>query len=340
MSGVMTKIGILGAGSWGTALSVLLAVRHDDIVMWEFRPDVAKQLTTLRENRAMLPDIQIPAKIVITDDLEQAVVDRDVLICAVPSHIVRELATRLLTFTLGQKLLVSVTKGIENNTLLRVSQIFAAVLPDFPQEQFIVLSGPSHAEEVSREIPTTVVAACIALPNAKKVQEIFMTPTFRVYSHTDVTGVELGGSLKNIIAIAAGIGDGVGFGDNTKAALMTRGLVEITRLGTALGANSLTFAGLSGMGDLIVTCMSRHSRNRYVGEQIGKGKTLTEVLSEMVMVAEGVRTTRAAYELAKLHGVEMPITEEVYRVLFENKNPKDAVYALMTRDAKQERFGV
>jgi len=233
-----------------------------------------------------------------------------------------------------------VSKGIENETLLRVSQIYSDVISYFTQDQFIVLSGPSHAEEVSRFIPTTVVAASSSLENAKKIQGIFMTETFRVYSHTDVIGVELGGSLKNIIAIAAGIGDGVGFGDNTKAALITRGLVEITRLGTAMGSDPLTFAGLSGMGDLVVTCMSQHSRNRFVGEEIGKGKTLKQVLSEMVMVAEGVKTTKSAYDLAKKYKVEMPITEEVYKTLFEDKNPKDAVSDLMTRGAKQEKFGI
>jgi glycerol-3-phosphate dehydrogenase (NAD(P)+) len=233
-----------------------------------------------------------------------------------------------------------VSKGIENETLLRVSQIYSDVIPGFSQDQFIVLSGPSHAEEVSRFIPTTVVAASSNLENAKIIQDIFMTETFRVYSHTDIIGVELGGSLKNIIAIAAGIGDGVGFGDNTKAALITRGLVEITRLGTAMGSEPLTFAGLSGMGDLVVTCMSQHSRNRFVGDEIGKGKTLKQVLSEMVMVAEGVKTTKSAFDLAKKFNVEMPITEEVYKTLFEEKNPKQAVFDLMTRGAKQEKFGV
>ncbi|HDL18279.1 MAG TPA: NAD(P)H-dependent glycerol-3-phosphate dehydrogenase [Bacteroidetes bacterium] len=336
----MAKIGVLGAGSWGTALAVLLSAKHEEIVMWEFFPEIAEKLQIDRENKRMLPGVKIPDNIKITSRLPEAVEGMEVLLSAVPSHVVRQLATLLKEFPVKDKIIVSVTKGIENDSLFRVAQIYRDVLPDFSPDHFVVLSGPSHAEEVSRGVPTTVVAAGSDLPVAKQVQNIFMTATFRVYSHTDVVGVELGGSLKNVIAIAAGIGDGVGFGDNTKAALMTRGIAEITRLGTALGADPLTFAGLSGIGDLIVTCMSRHSRNRYVGEEIGKGKTLDEVLSQMVMVAEGVRTARSVFELAKLKHVEMPISEEVYRVLFENKDPKTAVYDLMTRDAKQERFGV
>ena len=333
------KIGILGAGSWGTALAILLASKYRDITLWEFRPDVAEQLDTFRENRPMLPGVRIPDVIQITANLASAVEGKDLLVSAVPSHVVRSVAEALRPFDLSGKLIVSVTKGIENETLMRMSEVYADVLPEFDLDRFVVLSGPSHAEEVSRNIPTTVVAACRKLENAQTVQEIFMTPSFRVYSSTDVVGVEMGGSLKNIIAIAAGISDGVGFGDNTKAALITRGLVEITRLGTAMGADPLTFAGLSGMGDLIVTCISRHSRNRHVGEEIGRGKTLAEVLSEMVMVAEGVRTTKSAYQLAKRHGVEMPITTEVYRVLYEGKDPKAAVNDLMTRRAKREQFG-
>lgn len=336
----MIKIGMLGAGSWGTALAVLLSSKGYDVRLWEYFPDLVDKLKTYRENKTMLPGIVIPENIKITNDIFEAVIDSEIIVSAVPSHVVRTLAEMIRSIDLSKKLIVSVSKGIENETLLRVSQIFSDVIPHFSPEQFIVLSGPSHAEEVSRFIPTTVVTASSSLENAKKIQHIFMTETFRVYSHTDVIGVELGGSLKNIIAIAAGIGDGVGFGDNTKAALITRGLVEMTRLGTSMGSDPLTFAGLSGMGDLVVTCMSRHSRNRYVGEEIGKGKTLKQVLSEMVMVAEGVKTTKSAYDLAKKYDTEMPITEEVYKTLFENKNPKDAVFDLMTRGAKQEKFGV
>jgi glycerol-3-phosphate dehydrogenase (NAD(P)+) len=231
---------------------------------------------------------------------------------------------------------VSAAKGIENDTLLRVSQI---IEEKSEKNRIAVLSGPSHAEEVSRAVPTAVVCASANGEAAKWVQSAFMSSRFRVYTHTDVIGVELGAALKNVVALAAGIIDGVGAGDNTKAALMTRGMAEITRLGTKLGANSLTFAGLSGMGDLIVTCMSRHSRNRFLGEQIGKGKSLEQALSEMVMVAEGVKTTRAAFELAQQHDVEVPIINEVYNILFLQKNPKHAVYDLMTRAAKYEDWG-
>ncbi len=336
----MDKIAILGAGSWGTALAVLLAAKQKDIILWEFFEEAAIALQKQRENIPMLPGIKIPDNVKITTDIEEAVGDRDIIVSAVPSHVVRSLANSLKFSWIKDKIIVSVTKGIENKTRLRVSQIFHEIHPEYNMGQFVVLSGPSHAEEVSRNVPTTIVAAGSDIKNAKVVQGVFITSTFRVYSHTDVIGVELGGSLKNVIAIAAGIGDGVGFGDNTKAALITRGLVEITRLGTAMGADPLTFAGLSGMGDLIVTCASKHSRNRYVGEEIGKGRTLSQIMSEMVMVAEGIRTTSSAYELAQLYNIEMPITREVYLTLFEDKNPKNAVSDLMTRDAKQEIFGV
>ncbi len=333
------KISVLGAGSWGTALAILLSSKYDDVILWEFRPDVAAELAETRENKLMLPGVPIPEKIKITSDFEESATRRDVLVLAVPSHIMRQVAERLRDVDFGKAILVSVAKGIENETLLRMSQVIQQVLPDLPPTQMAVLSGPSHAEEVVRKIPTTVVSASRDLKTAQEVQRIFMTPNFRVYASEDLIGVELGGSLKNIIAIGAGISDGVGYGDNTKAALMTRGLVEITRLGTAMGANPMTFAGLSGMGDLIVTCMSRHSRNRYLGEQIGKGKTLQQVLDEMVMVAEGVRTTRSAHDLAQKYGVEMPITEQVYKVLFEDKPPREAVIELMERGAKVEKWG-
>ena len=333
------KVSVLGAGSWGTALAMLLASKYDDVILWEFRPDVASELATLRENKLMLPGVPIPEKIHITSDFEKSARYRDVLVLAVPSHIMRKVAERLREVDFGKAILVSVAKGIENDTLLRMSQVIQQVLPELPSTQLAVLSGPSHAEEVARKIPTTVVSASSNLKTAQEVQRIFMTSNFRVYASEDLIGVELGGSLKNIIAIGAGISDGVGYGDNTKAALMTRGLVEITRLGTAMGADPMTFAGLSGMGDLIVTCMSRHSRNRYLGEQIGKGKTLQQVLDEMVMVAEGVRTTRSAHDLAQKYGVEMPITEQVFKVLFEDKPPKEAVIELMERGAKVEKWG-
>jgi len=332
-------ISVLGAGSWGTAIAILLSSKYDDVILWEFRPDVAKELAEIRENRLMLPGVHIPEKIKIISDFEKSAKNRDVLILAVPSHVMREVATRLSKVDFGNAILVNVAKGLENGTLMRMSEVIHDSIPGLSGDRVATLSGPSHAEEVSRNIPTAVVAASKHLKTAQDVQRIFMTPTFRVYANSDLIGVELGGSLKNIIAIGAGISDGVGYGDNTKAALMTRALVEITRLGTAMGADPLTFAGLSGMGDLIVTCMSRHSRNRYLGEQIGMGKTLQQVLDEMVMVAEGVRTTKSAHDLAKKYHVELPITEQVYKVLFEGKSAKEAVSELMQRGAKIETWG-
>ncbi len=333
------RVSVLGAGSWGTALAILMASKYADVILWEFRPDVAGELAETRENKLMLPDVFIPEKIRIISDFEEAVVHRDVLVLAVPSHIMREVSLRLNQADFGEAILVSVAKGIENQTLMRMSEVIHDAIPELPDSRLAVLSGPSHAEEVSREIPTAVVAASKLIKTAQDVQRIFMTPNFRVYASADLIGVELGGSLKNIVAIGAGISDGVGYGDNTKAALMTRGLVEITRLGAAMGADPMTFAGLSGMGDLIVTCMSRYSRNRHLGEEIGKGKTLQEALNEMVMVAEGVRTTESAYDLAKKYRVELPITEQVHKVLFEDKSPKAAVSELMGRGAKIEKWG-
>lgn len=286
-----------------------------------------------------MPGVRIPDEVEITSELEQVVENAEIIVIAVPSHVVRSLTERMRSFSLQDKLVVSVAKGLENETLKRLSEVILENLPQLNSAQIVILSGPSHAEEVSRGVPTTVVAASESLESAKKIQRIFTTSTFRVYTNIDVIGVELGGSLKNIIAIAAGISDGVGYGDNTKAALMTRGLVEITRLGVAMGANPMTFAGLSGMGDLIVTCMSRYSRNRYVGEQIGRGRKLSEVLSEMVMVAEGVRTTKSAMALAEKYHVEMPITQQVYEVLFGNKDPQVAMSELMSRDLKVEKWG-
>jgi glycerol-3-phosphate dehydrogenase (NAD(P)+) len=334
---VKSKIGVLGAGGWGTALSLLLHQNGHKVELWEFFPDYAERMKKLRQNPDFLPGVALPDDIRITSDLSSAVHDKELLVFAVPSHVMRILAVQISSYGLGKTILVSASKGIENETLLRMSEVILQAYVDrMDPDRIVVLSGPSHAEEVSQGIPTLVVAASASEESARKVQEVFGSPAFRVYTSPDVIGVELGGSLKNIIAIAAGISDGVGFGDNTKAALMIRGIVEITRLGTSMGANPATFAGLSGMGDLIVTCTSRHSRNRRVGEQIGKGKTLKEVLDGMLMVAEGVRTTRSAVDLSKKFNVDMPITEEVFEILYNGKNPKKAVYDLMTRNPKAE----
>lgn len=334
------KVAVIGAGGWGTALAILLHGNGHEVRMWEFRPEVAKLLATERENRHLLPGVPIPPEIHITADLQAAAEDAELIVVAVPSHTMRQVARQLCSVqAIKSALVVSATKGIENDTLLRMTEVLLQEIPGLAEERVVALSGPSHAEEVSRGIPTAVVCASSCAESARVAQQVFMNRTFRVYTGSDVIGVELGGALKNVIAIAAGICDGAGFGDNTKAALQPRGLVEIVRLGVKLGANPLTFAGLTGMGDLIVTCMSKYSRNRYLGEQIGKGRTLQQVLSDMVMVAEGVRTTSSAYQLSLRHNVEMPITTEVYRILFEGKNPRTALEDLMTRDAKVEAWG-
>jgi glycerol-3-phosphate dehydrogenase (NAD(P)+) len=331
----LADLGIVGAGSWGTALALLLSSNGNRVKLWARDVTLVEALRQQRVNQKYLPGIPLPDSIAIEADLNRALQNKEGVVLAVPSHAVRSVIKNITA--IGNKVkIISVAKGIENDTLLRVSQILAE---RFDEDNIAVLSGPSHAEEVSRGIPTVVVSASKNLDTAHWVQRTFMSSVFRVYTHSDVIGVELGGALKNIIAVAAGIIDGVGGGDNTKAALITRALAEVTRLGTKLGADSLTFAGLSGMGDLIVTCMSKYSRNRYLGEQIGKGRKLEEVLSEMVMVAEGVKTTRAAYQLAVKHGVEVPIISEAYKVLFENKHPKQAVFDLMTRAAKFEDWG-
>ncbi len=334
------KVAVLGAGGWGTALAILLHDNGHQVCLWEFCPEVAKALAAERENRQLLPGVRIPVQVAITSDLQEAVAGARLVVIAVPSHTMRQVARQLRAVEgMGEALVVSATKGIENDTLLRMTEVLLEEIPTVEAQRVVALSGPSHAEEVSRGIPTAVVCASSCVESARLAQQAFMNRTFRVYTATDVIGVELGGALKNVIAIAAGICDGAGFGDNTKAALQPRGLVEIVRLGVKLGANPLTFAGLTGMGDLIVTCMSKYSRNRYLGEQIGKGRPLQQVLEGMVMVAEGVRTTRSAYELSRRHNVDMPITTEVYRILFEGKDPRVALEDLMTRDAKMEAWG-
>jgi glycerol-3-phosphate dehydrogenase (NAD(P)+) len=329
------KVTILGAGSWGTTLALVLNQNDHPVTCWSFDEDDIKSIVKDKENKKFLPGITIPDTIKFTTSLQESIDFADVIIVAIPSHAVRTVIQGLELSKKTDLIWVNVAKGIENQTLLRVSQVIEEVGHVSP-EHIGVLFGPSHAEEVSREIPTAIVSASKSKKTAMLVQHLFMRPYFRVYANLDIIGVELGGALKNIIAVAAGICDGAGFGDNTKAALITRGLVEINRLGVKMGAHSDTFAGLSGMGDLIVTCMSQHSRNRYVGEQIGKGRTLQEVLDEMVMVAEGVKTTDSAYELAQKVGVEMPITEQVYKTLFEGKPPAEAMRDLMTRASKIE----
>ena len=334
------NIGVLGAGSWGIALALVLEKNGHHVTLWEFRSEAAERLRRTRDAKEFLPGIMIPFNVDIVNDFRQACNSKDVIVVAVPSHVVRSVAERLnrLSFEI-LPILVNVAKGVENDTLMRMSEVLNQTVNWTNIDNIVTLSGPSHAEEVSRQIPTAIVSASENLQTAEIIQQIFMNEFFRVYTNQDIIGVELGGALKNIIAIAAGICDGAGFGDNTKAALQPRGLVEIVRLGTAMGAEPITFAGLSGMGDLIVTCMSRHSRNRYVGEQIGKGRKLDDILNEMVMVAEGVKTTRSAYQLSQKYNVEMPIAEQVYQILFEGKDARDALKELMMRGPKEEKWG-
>ena len=330
------KIGILGAGSWATALSVLLAQKGFLVKMWSILPEQAEEINKTRENSGFLPGVTIPPGVEVLLDLEQTLKGTDAVIFGVPSHAFRQVVRNSMPYLPGSAVLVNVAKGIEEDSLCRLSQALAQEAGSDILERFVVLSGPSHAEEVGRLVPTAVVASSSCLRSAQYVQDLFMCQYFRVYTNPDVTGIELGGALKNIIALGTGIADGIGYGDNTKAALMTRGLAEISRLGFSMGANPLTFAGLAGVGDLIVTCTSMHSRNRRAGIAIGKGKSLDEALAEVKMVVEGVRTTRAAYNLARRYGVEMPITDQIYRVLYEGLSPDIAVNNLMTRGKTHE----
>jgi len=331
------KTAILGAGSWGIALANHCDRLGHETILWEFDPQMAAKLAAERERVSALPGIRISSSVRITSDLQESIERANLILLVIPSHFVRSVLVALAKGRIpDDAILVSCTKGIENDTLMRISEVVQDEIPTFDFNHFAALSGPSHAEEVSRQIPTAVVVAAKSEPVAISVQNALNSPTFRLYRSPDVVGVELGGSLKNVIAIAAGICDGAGFGDNTKAALQPRGLAEIARLGRKLNADPMTFGGLSGMGDLIVTCMSRHSRNRYVGEQIGKGRRLDDILREMTMVAEGVRTCKSAVALAKKYNVEMPICSAVYQVLFEGKAPREALSDLMNRDVKPE----
>lgn len=330
------KVSVLGAGGWGTTLSILLHYNGHNVTLWEYKKSYAKELSKRRENKIYLPEVIIPDEVKITSDLEESTSDKNLIVLAVPSQFLRKVIEKIDYHSIKDTIIVSVSKGIEKETLMTMSQMIEDVHHRLSKEQIGVLSGPSHAEEVSKRIPTAVVAASVDKETSQTIQTVFMNSFFRVYKSTDILGVELGGAFKNVIAIGAGIIDGAGFGDNTKAAIMTRGVAEISRLGLVMGARPETFAGLSGMGDLIVTCMSKHSRNRYVGEQIGRGRKLKEVLKSMEMVAEGVETTKSVNQLAAKYKVETPIANEVYQILFEDKDPIKATTDLMTRDMKFE----
>lgn len=330
------KIVVLGAGGWGTTLAILLNNNGYDVTLWEFNPEYAKTIAEYRENFYYLPKIKIPKSIGITNDPEFAVHKKNLVVIATPTQFIRSSLSVLKNHDFGNSLIVSVSKGIENNSLMLVSDILTDIFSKVKKDNILSLSGPSHAEEVSRKIPTAVVCAGENDNGTKTVQKIFSNDYFRVYRNDDLVGTEVGGALKNVIAIAAGISDGAGFGDNTKAAIMTRGINEIMRLGLKMKAKKETFFGLSGIGDLIVTCSSVHSRNRSVGEQIGKGRKLSAILKDMKMVAEGVATTRSAFELSKKLDIELPITHQVYNILFKDKDPHHATSLLMKRNLKDE----
>ena len=328
----MAKIGVIGSGTWGTAIAVLLNNNGHQVDLWSAIPaEIEEMKETLKHKN--LPEVMLPETICYTTDLEAAMEDKDILVLSVPSVFVRGTAKRMKEFCKEGQIIVDVAKGIEENTLMTMTQI---IKDEIPQCEPVALSGPSHAEEVSRGLLTTCVAGSHKKEIAEYVQSVFMSPAFRVYTSPDVLGIEIGAALKNVIALAAGIADGYGCGDNTKAALITRGIAEISRLGTAMGGKSQTFSGLTGIGDLIVTCASMHSRNRRAGILIGKGYTMDEEMKEVKMVVEGVYSAKAALALSKKYEVPMPIVEQVNAVLFENKSAKEAIADLMLRDKKIE----
>lgn len=329
----MEKVCILGAGSWGSALGLVLAKKGYEVSIWTLSQEQADKINKTKENIDYLPGVLFPNNITLTTSLEEAVLNSKIIVLAVPSQAIRSVSSSLKPFVKDEQIIVDVAKGLERGTGLRLSEVVAEELPNNP---YVTLSGPSHAEEVARDIPTTVVVASENIEVAQTVQDMFMTPKFRVYTNPDIVGVELGGALKNIIAFGAGICDGLGYGDNAKAALMTRGIREIGRLGVKMGANLSTFSGLSGIGDLIVTCTSMHSRNRRAGILIGQGKNLEETLAEVKMVVEGITATEVAYDVSKKLGIDMPITSAIYSVLHEGANPNEVVADLMMRNKTHE----
>ena len=330
----MIKISVLGTGSWGSAIGDLLNQNGHEVIMWQRDAEKVKAMEVDRKH-PFIVDLTFSDEVKFTTDLDSAIKGSQLLVVAVPSHSVRELVSRAVEFIEDNVIIVNITKGLELDTLLTMSSVISEETVG-KNVSIVSLYGPSHAEEVVRKIPTTLVAASTEENASKKVQYIFSSRVLRVYTNTDILGLELGGSIKNVIAIAAGICDGIGFGDNTKAAILTRGIAEMTRLGVALGAQEKTFAGLSGIGDLFVTCSSKHSRNRYVGEEIGKGRKIDEILSEMKMVAEGVKTAKSVFQLCQKHNVDMPISCAVYNVLYNNKDPLESVSELMNRDLRSE----
>jgi glycerol-3-phosphate dehydrogenase (NAD(P)+) len=332
----MTRCAVIGAGSWGTTLANLLAKKGLPVNLWAYEPELVETIRTRRENDLYLPGIELDPSLACTNSLEEAVTGAGLVLVVVPTQVLRGVVREMLPHLQATALVVSASKGIELDSLQLVSQMYDELLPEHLSCQFAVLSGPSFAREVAREMPTAVVVAARDEEVARQVQSLFSTDYFRVYTNRDVIGVELGGAIKNVIAIAAGVSDGLGFGSNTRAALITRGLAEMSRLGRALGGDPLTFSGLAGMGDLVLTCTGDLSRNRSVGLALGQGRSLSEILGEMRMVAEGVKTAESAWNLARKLGVEMPIIQKVHQLLYEGKPAREAVLELMTRDLKSE----
>lgn len=331
------RIGVVGAGSWGTALARLLGSKDHKVQLWAHRRQHAEELTRFGENRTYLPGFLLGENIKISSDLAEVVSGKKILVLAVPSHFFRSVFQEIVPFLSKDMILVSAVKGIEEERLMTMSQVMIEEMGEKGKSaEIVVLTGPSFAKEVAARTPTAVSVASKNMESAKAVQSLFVTSYFRLYRSTDLIGQELGAAVKNVIAIATGISDGLGYGTNTRAALITRGLAEISRLGVKMGADPLTFSGLGGLGDLILTCTGDLSRNRTVGLKLGQGKKLSEILEEMEMVAEGVKTTKSAYELARRQDVEMPILEQVYKILYEDKPCQDAVISLMTREQKEE----
>lgn len=331
----MAKVGFLGGGSFGTALSILLGNKGVESCIWDRELSVVEEINNKRTNDRYIKEIKIPENVTAYNDMEPVINGADFVVLAVPSHVIRTICKKAKEYIKPNQIVVSIAKGIEEDSLKRLSEVIQEELPD---NHIVILSGPSHAEEVSTAIPTTVVVSSTHMESAQKVQDLFMTEDFRIYTNDDLVGVEIGGAVKNIIALAAGISDGIGYGDNAKAALMTRGMHEIIKIGMKLGGQRATFYGLTGMGDLIVTCTSMHSRNRRAGILIGKGYTMEQATKEVGMVVEGIKACKAFHHLKEKEKVDMPITDVLYKILFEGMNPKQAVLELMTRDKKDEIY--
>lgn len=331
----MSNIAFIGGGSFGTALGILLANNGNYVKIFDRDINVVNDINNNRKNDRYIKNLKIPKGVIAYNDIDKVLFESDVVVLAVPSHIIRIVSNSIKDKINKNSIIVSIAKGIEEGSNLRLSEV---IKEELPSNDVVILSGPSHAEEVAFDIPTTVAVTSTNMESAKIIQDLFINKYFRVYTNDDIIGVEIGGAVKNIIALAAGVSDGIGYGDNSKAALMTRGMTEIVRIGVKLGGKAETFLGLTGMGDLIVTCTSVHSRNRRAGLLIGQGKTTEEASKEVGMVVEGIKACRAFYELKEKENVEMPITDTLYKILFENKDPREATLELMNREKKSEIY--